>query len=35
LGASSLQRMEATGHCPHMSHPEEAIRLMQNYLSVV
>nr|WP_290227553.1 alpha/beta hydrolase [Trichocoleus desertorum] len=34
LSASALQIMQATGHCPHMSHPEEAIRLMQDYLSV-
>lgn len=30
---STLQIMEATGHCPHMSHPEETIRLIQEYLA--
>ncbi len=29
---STLRQMEATGHCPHMSHPEETIRLMKEYL---
>jgi sigma-B regulation protein RsbQ len=29
---STLRVMEATGHCPHMSHPEETIRLIQEYL---
>jgi sigma-B regulation protein RsbQ len=33
LQNSSLQQMNATGHCPHMSHPEETIELMKNYLS--
>jgi sigma-B regulation protein RsbQ len=32
LANSTLMQMEATGHCPHMSHPEETIRLMQEYL---
>ena len=32
LAGSQLQRMKATGHCPHMSHPEETIQLMQAYL---
>ncbi len=32
---STLRVMEATGHCPHMSHPEETIRLMQEYLQPV
>ena len=27
-----LKIMEATGHCPHMSHPEETIRLIRQYL---
>ncbi|HST59026.1 MAG TPA: alpha/beta hydrolase, partial [Longimicrobium sp.] len=32
---STLRVMEATGHCPHMSHPEETIRLMREYLQPV
>lgn len=33
LPGGSLQLLEATGHCPHMSHPEETIRVIKNYLS--
>lgn len=29
---STLHVMAATGHCPHMSHPAETIRAMQEYL---
>ena len=29
---STLRVMKATGHCPHMSHPEETIALMKEYL---
>ena len=32
LRDSTLQFMKATGHCPHMSHPEETIRIMRDYL---
>lgn len=32
LKQSTLKVMKATGHCPHMSHPEETILLIQNYL---
>jgi sigma-B regulation protein RsbQ len=32
LPGSTLKVMSATGHCPHMSHPEETIRLMKEYL---
>ncbi|HEU0300674.1 MAG TPA: alpha/beta hydrolase [Longimicrobium sp.] len=32
LPGSTLRVMEATGHCPHMSHPDETIRLMREYL---
>ena len=32
LRGSTFRQMEATGHCPHMSHPEETIRLMKEYL---
>lgn len=34
LPLSTLRVLEATGHCPHMSHPEETIREMKEYLSV-
>ncbi|WP_078592855.1 alpha/beta fold hydrolase [Evansella clarkii] len=30
---STFRVMEATGHCPHMSHPEETIRLISEYLA--
>ncbi|MEC1521904.1 alpha/beta hydrolase [Neobacillus niacini] len=33
LPNSMLKIMEATGHCPHMSHPEETIRLITQYLN--
>jgi sigma-B regulation protein RsbQ len=29
---STLRVLEATGHCPHMSHPEETIRAIREYL---
>jgi sigma-B regulation protein RsbQ len=32
LPASTLQIMEVSGHCPHLSHPRETIRLIQEYL---
>jgi sigma-B regulation protein RsbQ len=32
LPLSTLRVMSATGHCPHMSHPEETIREMKAYL---
>ena len=32
LPASTLRVLEATGHCPHMSAPEETIRVMREYL---
>ena len=35
MPGSTLRVMEATGHCPHMSHPEETIRLMREYLQPV
>lgn len=31
---STLRVMKATGHCPHISHPEETIALMRDYLRV-
>lgn len=33
LPKSTLALMKATGHCPHMSHPEETITLIKDYLS--
>jgi len=33
MPASTLRRMQATGHCPHMSAPEETIALMREYLA--
>jgi sigma-B regulation protein RsbQ len=32
MAGSTLKVMKATGHCPHMSHPEETIELMKEYL---
>ena len=32
LRQSTLRQMKATGHCPHMSHPEETIALIREYL---
>ena len=33
LPDSTLRVMKATGHCPHMSHPEETIALIKEYLA--
>ena len=33
LSGSTLRLMKATGHCPHMSHPEETIRIIKKYLN--
>ncbi|MBA2671034.1 MAG: alpha/beta hydrolase [Gemmatimonadetes bacterium] len=33
IPGSRLRVMEATGHCPHMSHPEETIAVMREYLA--
>ena len=32
LAGSTLRQMKATGHCPHMSHPEETVALIREYL---
>jgi sigma-B regulation protein RsbQ len=32
LKGSTLRVMAATGHCPHMSHPDETVRLIREYL---
>ena len=33
LADSTLRVLKATGHCPHMSHPEETIEVMKKYLA--
>lgn len=33
LAESTLHLMDATGHCPHMSHPRETIEIIKNYLN--
>jgi sigma-B regulation protein RsbQ len=33
LPNSTLRVMKATGHCPHMSHPEETIGAIRDYLA--
>jgi sigma-B regulation protein RsbQ len=33
LPKSTLSVMKATGHCPHVSHPEETIATMKNFLA--
>ncbi|MFJ7970509.1 alpha/beta fold hydrolase [Psychrobacillus sp. NPDC096389] len=33
LPDNTLRFMQATGHCPHMSHPEETIQLISEYLT--
>ncbi|MEO8189473.1 MAG: alpha/beta hydrolase [Acidobacteriota bacterium] len=30
---STLRKLRATGHCPHMSHPDETIAAMKDYLA--
>ncbi|HEY9693881.1 MAG TPA: alpha/beta hydrolase [Oculatellaceae cyanobacterium] len=35
LLGSTLQVMKATGHCPHMSHPQETLHLIKQYLETV
>jgi sigma-B regulation protein RsbQ len=35
LAGSTLRLMKATGHCPHMSHPEETVELIKDYLQSV
>ena len=34
LANSTLRRMKATGHCPHMSHPDETVALIKEYLDL-
>ncbi len=33
LPRSTLRVLRATGHCPHMSHPEETIQVIKEYLA--
>jgi sigma-B regulation protein RsbQ len=33
LAGSTLRRLQATGHCPHVSHPEETISVIRDYLA--
>ena len=35
LPGSTLRQLAATGHCPHMSHPQETIDVIRDYLSSV
>jgi sigma-B regulation protein RsbQ len=30
---SVLRQLQASGHCPHMSHPQETIRIIKEYLA--
>jgi len=32
MPGSTLRHLRATGHCPHMSHPEETIAAIEDYL---
>jgi sigma-B regulation protein RsbQ len=33
LPQSTLRVIQATGHCPHMSHPDECIQVIKDYLN--
>lgn len=33
MPAATLHSMEATGHCPHLTHPEETIRVVRRFLA--
>ncbi|HEX8394439.1 MAG TPA: alpha/beta hydrolase [Longimicrobium sp.] len=35
LAGSTLVHLKATGHCPHMSHPEETVAAIRAYLATV
>lgn len=35
LPESTLRLMNATGHCPHLSHPDETIQIIKEYLNSV
>jgi sigma-B regulation protein RsbQ len=34
LRGSTLHEMAATGHCPHVSHPEETLAAIESYLAI-
>jgi sigma-B regulation protein RsbQ len=33
MPGSVLQLLQATGHCPHMSHPSETVEAIRSYLA--
>jgi sigma-B regulation protein RsbQ len=33
LPGSTLRMMDASGHCPHMSHPEQTVEIIREYLN--
>lgn len=33
LAGRTLAQLDATGHCPHVSHPEETVRAIREYLA--
>ena len=33
IAGGALRVIDATGHCPHLSHPDETIRVIQEYLA--
>lgn len=35
IAGSKLVKLKATGHCPHMSHPQETIAAIQDFLSKI
>jgi len=35
IKGSKFEKMKATGHCPHMSHPAETIELIQKFLNQI
>ncbi len=33
MPSATFRKMHATGHCPHMSHPDETIQLIKRYIA--
>jgi sigma-B regulation protein RsbQ len=33
LANSTFQVIDGTGHCPHVSHPDETVRLIRDYVA--